>query len=264
MRLLVDKELIALIRDEGAVESVPTPRDWYAADSPVQPASLDLHVGEIFIPGKRPSASGGRDNPEDEIVLRTGHTVVVTTLESLKLPSDVSGIGFPPSHVSELGLLMTNPGHIDPGYDGRLRFVVINVGKGDFPLRCGDPIVTLLLFRSECTPVMDWRERNPISKPTRPSQSRINRLCRDFVDLESRTRKLIFHTALFASAISGILAIFLTLGTNLAIERMNRLQNMRDDISVLKAQLKTVEQRINQTTTQPSSPTNATAAQRRK
>jgi dCTP deaminase len=248
MRLLVDEELVALIRDEKAVESVPQPRDWYAADSPVQPASLDLHVGEIFIPGKRSSALGGHSNPENDIVLRTGHTVVVTTLENLRLPSDVSGIGFPPSHVSELGLLMTNPGHVDPGYAGRMRFAVINVGKADFPLRQGDPIVTLLLFRTDRSPREDWKRRNPLSKPTRPSQSRINRLSRDFVDIESRTRKLIFQTALFASAISAILGVVLTLGTNLTIERMKRLQDMRDDISQLKAQMETVKKQVGQDT----------------
>jgi hypothetical protein len=159
---------------------------------------------------------------------------------------------------------MTNPGHIDPGYAGRMRFAVINVGKADYPLKRGDQIVTLLLFRSERAPLSDWGERNPLSKPIRPTQNRINRLSRDFVDLESRTRKLIFQTALFASAISGFLAVFLTLGTNLAIERMKRLQDMRDDISKIKAQLQTVEQRVSQAASQTSPPANATTAQRRK
>ena len=257
MRLLIDEEILALVRDSGAVESLPEPRDWYSHDSPIQPASLDLHVGEIFIPGRRSKAPGGIDNPEDHKVLKTGQTVVVTTLETLRLPSDICGVGFPPAHVSELGLLMTNPGHVDPGYAGPMRFAVINFGKEPFSLTRGDPIVTLLLFRSDQAPTMDWNQRNRPLKPWRPDQKKINRLSHDFVDIEHRTRTLILKTAIVTSAIAGIfggvMAVVLTLGTNIAVERMKRLQDMRDDISVLKTQIDVLKQTVYHTSI-PSAP----------
>ena len=152
---------------------------------------------------------------------------------------------------------MTNPGHVDPGYSGRMRFAVINVGKAHFPLRRGDLIVTLLLFHLDRAPRADWGRRYPSVRPDRPPQSRINCLSRDFVDIKSRTRKLIIRTAVYASVFAGILGVALTLGTNLMIERMKRLQDMRDDISILKAEIKVMEQNkssIPQTTTLPPSP----------
>ena len=43
----------------GAWSSLPLDSSrWDAADSPVQPASLDLHVGEIFIPGEEEGKIG--------------------------------------------------------------------------------------------------------------------------------------------------------------------------------------------------------------
>ncbi len=248
MRLLVDHEIVDLIKNDKAIEGLECPwNDWYRTDSPVQPSSLDLHVGEIFIPGRDKEDFGGQCSPEASICLRTGHTIVVTTLERLKLPSRISGFGFPPSHISELGLLMTNPGHVDPGYTGRLRFTVINVGKADFSLRRGDPLVTLLLFETDAIPNKDWVQRHPTPKPDVPEQSRINRLSRDFIDLESRVRRINLETAIYATVASGILGVFLTLGANFMIDRMTRLESIRDDISQLKSQVNTISQMLAQT-----------------
>src|SRR6266481_1005052 len=66
--------------------------------------------------------------------------------EELKMPDNFLDIGFPPSKVSVQGILMTNPGQVDPGYEGRLRFTVINMGSQDFVLREGDVIVSLILM----------------------------------------------------------------------------------------------------------------------
>jgi len=245
MRLLVDEELLALVRHQAAVADLPVPREWFGPDSPVQPASLDLHVGEIFIPGMRSSAPGGHDDPEDAVVLRTGHTIVVTTLETLNLPPNVCGVGFPPSRVSELGILMTNPGHVDPGYSGRMRFAVINVGKADYSLRRGDAIITLLLFQLDRAPKQDWNQRHPITKPSRPDQSRVNCLSHDFVDMESRVRTLTLKTAVYASAMSAVLgaviSVFLTLGANYLVDRTSRLHEMQNDISRINAEIETMK-----------------------
>lgn len=62
------------------------------------------------------------------------------------MPAKLAGIGFPPTSVSAKGVLMTNPGHVDPGFIGHLQFTLINMGKDRFTLAQADRIVTLLLF----------------------------------------------------------------------------------------------------------------------
>jgi deoxycytidine triphosphate deaminase len=82
-----------------------TAQSWYAKDSPVQPASLDLRIGKIYLPGVGADELGSTQKPLREWSLRTGHTAVVVTREILHLPSDLAAIGFPPASVSSRGLL---------------------------------------------------------------------------------------------------------------------------------------------------------------
>jgi deoxycytidine triphosphate deaminase len=196
MSLLRDEELIAAITAQPPaaryVEGVVLPADPYSKDSPVQASSIDLHVGNIYLPGSKDSEEGGANNPKSDHVLLTGETAVVTTKEILHLPGDVAGVGFPPSRVSFKGLLMTNPGHVDPGYDGLLRFTVINMAKEAYPLINGDRIVTLLLYKMNAGARSDWRQRNPGggNSPSPVNHANINRLARDFVDVVARAKKV--------------------------------------------------------------------------
>jgi deoxycytidine triphosphate deaminase len=87
----------------------------------IKPASLNLTIGEIFVPGAAKAELGGVDNPiTNHFPLEQGATVVIRTAEIVRLIDNRSAIAFPPSHVSLKGLLMTNPGHVDPGYVGPL------------------------------------------------------------------------------------------------------------------------------------------------
>src|SRR5205823_6027267 len=126
MKLLKDDQLVSLITgskpiliDHGYT------KDWYERSSPVQPCSLDLMIGNIFLPGAQRSEDGGEWRPEAAYFLKPGQTAIVTTREHLSLPPNIAAFGFPPSHVSATGLLMTNPGHVDPGYSGQMRFTII-------------------------------------------------------------------------------------------------------------------------------------------
>src|SRR5271163_1574285 len=129
MSLLRDEEIIAAVTSAAPyVTGVVLPADPYSKDSPVQASSIDLHIGNVYLPGEKETDLGGAKNPRQDYSLKTGETAVVTTAETLDLPSHIAGFGFPPSGVSFKGLLMTNPGHVDPGYKGVMRFTVINMG----------------------------------------------------------------------------------------------------------------------------------------
>jgi deoxycytidine triphosphate deaminase len=196
MSLLTDEELIAAITVQPPavpyVEGVALPSaaaDRYSKDSPVQASSIDLHIGNIYLPGEKEDDLGGAKEPKDNYSLMTGETAVVTTAETLHLPSDIAGFGFPPSGVFFKGLLMTNPGHVDPGYEGVMRFTVINMGKDPYFLGRGGRIVTLLLFRLNDTVHANWHQRNP-GGSSLPNHAAISRLSRDFVDVKNRAEDI--------------------------------------------------------------------------
>lgn len=193
MSLLRDQDLIAGVQVQPPavpyVAGLDLPANPYSKDSPVQGASIDLHIGDIYLPGKKKDEEGGVGNPKSEHSLQTGETAVVTTKETIHLPDTVAGFGFPPSRVSFKGLLMTNPGHVDPGYEGVMRFTVINMAKEVYHLGRGDRIVRLLLFRMDKAVQADWRKRNPEGSHP-PSQSDINHLSKDFVDVERRAKRI--------------------------------------------------------------------------
>jgi dUTPase len=151
---------------------------------------LDLTIGDIFLPGREPDNRGGVNCPLDSYALEPGHTAVVTGFEEISLPSDIAGISFPPSRVSFKGILMTNPGHLDPGYQGKVRFAIINMGKYSYCLNRGDIIVTILLFKLENPPKKSWADRNPEGRQNDPNQIDVNRLSPDFLNLGERLKRI--------------------------------------------------------------------------
>jgi dCTP deaminase len=194
MSLLNDATLVANVT-AGTTNPLVTKlnaknNQWFDADSPIQACSVDLHIGKIFIPESSGKSEGSQDNPLELHALGAGHTAIVSTFEELNLPSDIAAVGFPPSRVSVQGLLMTNPGHVDPGYSGPMRFAVINMGRRDFVLRQGDPIVTLLFLKLPQKVQNDWSARNG-GKPGRaPNQRDLDLLSADFLDVEARAQSV--------------------------------------------------------------------------
>jgi dCTP deaminase len=184
--LLNDKSLLERQLANPIINGLAVPKDWYAEDSPIQSSSVDLHIGKIFLPGKTGKAEGSADCPIELHALEPGQTAIVSTLEELCLPNDIGAFGFPPSRVSVTGLLMTNPGHVDPGYAGPLRFTVINMGKTDFVLRRNDSIVTLLFIKLIQAAEKDWLQRRGGRRGSTPKQSDLNLLSPDFLDVKSR------------------------------------------------------------------------------
>lgn len=191
MTLLRDEDLVTRVQAEPQlVRGLRPPADWYGRESPVQSASVDLSVGDIFIPGTEPDALGSAESPRTEWTLGTGETAVVTTQEELRIPASMAAIGFPPSRVSFRGLLMTNPGHIDPGYWGVLRFTVINMGRQPYALKRGDVIVSVLFFELARQVKADYVARRPGYAPSGPIREQIDRLSNDFVNVENRSRDI--------------------------------------------------------------------------
>ncbi|WP_019867906.1 dCTP deaminase [Methylovulum miyakonense] len=121
----------------------------YSKDSPFQQCSIDLHVGSIYVPELNFDDLGGMSQPRtDGYVLGTGGTVLIKTNEKITLPNNVGAICFSPSSTALKGVMITNMGHVDPGYSGYLHFTVINMGKGPYGIRANiDILCTIILFK---------------------------------------------------------------------------------------------------------------------
>ncbi len=163
MTLLVDNQLSKRIATEPPLATEVIAGDFDRIDGKIQAASLDLTIGSIFIPGSEPAKPGGANCPKLYHSLATGQTAIIVTKEELRLAPDLAGIGFPPASVSLKGLLMTNPGHIDPGYRGRLHLTVINMSSAPFSLKSGERIIRVLFIPLTQNPSAPYNARRGIS-----------------------------------------------------------------------------------------------------
>jgi deoxycytidine triphosphate deaminase len=232
MKLLRDVDLQTLIESGTPpfLDPKPTPDDWYGAKSPVQAASIDLHVGAIFLPGR------GTDSTT-KFALRTGQTAVVRTLERVHFSSKLTGIGFPPSRISSQGILMTNPGHIDPGYEGYLHLTVINMGREPFELKKDDSIVTVVLFELDTPPQKDWKLRYGEASPSEITKDSVDRLSADFVDVQQRAESIahsaVKQAALNLTLLGSIATIVIALGT-LYFNSQSKIDLLNQSVSNLE------------------------------
>jgi len=261
MKLLRDTDIISLVEGEkGIIEALPKPRDWNDKNSPIQPSSVDLHIGKIYLPGTKRDDTGGVEKPKDQHVLRTGHTAVVVTLEKLILPNNIAGIGFPPARVSSQGLLMTNPGHVDPGYEGPMHFTVINMGREHYVLTKGNEIVTMMLFELTDTVSKGWLERRDGKKASPLNQKILDGLCSDFMNVKRRAERIsnkavkraMFLVKLVGAMAPIIIGVAVVLGNWIVPAWKTPLSNVqtrvtvleeRIDITNVKDRIKEIEQR---------------------
>jgi deoxycytidine triphosphate deaminase len=145
MGLMIDSELRDLV---GA--TVPQIMDGVEKanlTTQVHGTAVEMRIGDIFRPGSEPQKPGSADCPRERYVLSEGETAVIRTIESFKLDSQHTALVLPVSSVSLQGLLMTNPGQVDPGYEGPVHVTVINMGHQPYMLRKGDRLLRALVFK---------------------------------------------------------------------------------------------------------------------
>ncbi|WP_454643636.1 dCTP deaminase [Bradyrhizobium liaoningense] len=247
MGLLVDREIKALVAPgQPTIPGQKPPPPLVTAtsaeigkwDSKIQPASLDLTIGRILLPT---ASEDDKVREEPSISLGQGETVVVETHEYLNMPRTAAAIGFPPATVSRNGLLMTNPGHIDPGFHGRLQFTVINLGRQPIELASGSPICTLLIF-SIPTPDHSYDQLDNTEKPSPPSQiALLGRLSKDFLNFGDRIKETanteVKKAQITIPIITGIVAVLLTVFGNMAASYISGVSDLKAKVAALEKAL---------------------------
>jgi deoxycytidine triphosphate deaminase len=202
--MLSDQDIAAVLFSKSAdarlVDPLPEDSDtkwdalppddpkWATPKSPIQPSSLDLHVGYIYVPGKKPGELGSEARPATSHSVGPGESIIVSTYESLNLPRYLGGIVFPPSKLSSQGVLVANIGHIDPGFSGHLRFTLINMGGRSIPLVRGIHAVgTLLMMRLTSPSETPWLQRQDgAGIKGQPTRDELEALSRDFGNIDVR------------------------------------------------------------------------------
>lgn len=145
MSMMIDKTLRNKITVDDVKEGA-TQILFKVANENVRACSIDLRIGDIYRPGSKAQHPGSAARPRKRYSLLEGETAVVRTLEVFKLSSKHAAVVLPVGGVSRHGLLMTNPGHVDPGYQGELHVTVINMAREPFLLKSGDRLLRALLF----------------------------------------------------------------------------------------------------------------------
>jgi deoxycytidine triphosphate deaminase len=139
---------------------------------------LRVPITTIFREGQILRAEGGRAN--ERIIIEPGEIVSVLTLEELNLPGDVAATAFAINSQSREGLMVLNPGHVDPGFRGPLSVKAINLRKVPLSIAGGDKIFTVIFEK--------------LPKNTRPYDKNVPREERERdcnkIDLEVSPRNL--------------------------------------------------------------------------
>jgi len=181
MSLMLDKELRAQIAaGRGPVEGL----DPALLATAIVGCAIDLHVGDIFRPDKKDGKPGSATVPNQlQVTLKEGETAVVRTLEKFKLAKNQAALVFPATSVSIQGLLMTNPGHVDPGYEGPVHVTAINMSRAAFGLKKGDRLLRALVYQ-----LSDNVDSTPTARATPlVTQELLEKLSPDFLSVNNRT-----------------------------------------------------------------------------
>jgi dCTP deaminase len=247
--LLRDADIRDLLEQKPqSIAGVPDVDAPYTLSTSIQPASLDLRVGEIVVPEIPDGAWGSATRPASEYNLRPGETAVVQTRETFQLPGNCAGIAFPPDSMSKNGLLMTNPGHVDPGYHGKLKFTLINMGKTEALLKVGEPIATLLLIRLDSDADKGWITRHDGRAGAGVTPEMLAKLTRDFMGLEQRTtevaRKELTRIGIFVGAATIVLAGIAAGATVIPSVLFAPTSPSSHDLAVLEVRLNATEMKL--------------------
>ncbi|QLH82238.1 dCTP deaminase [Halosimplex pelagicum] len=146
--ILSDQDILKRL-EEGDLKIKPL-RD---IDQQVQPASVDLRLGESFLEFQRTNIPCIHPNSEREVsdyvtetvvdegdsfILHPGDFVLATTIESVSVPADLVGHVEGRSSLGRLAIVIhSTAGLADPGYEGQITLELSNLGVAPVALSPG-------------------------------------------------------------------------------------------------------------------------------
>lgn len=172
--------------------------------SSVRPATVNLTIGNIY----RSNNKKLDHVPTTHHLQSPGEVILVEVKEEISIPEGYCGLLFIPNTLAKKGMLITNPGHIDPGFTGIVTLCLVNMSSRKHEVSISNEIARLMLFKIE------EPEKNPRQINGRGVDSRqLEAIGHDFADISKRTKKTVLsvffkHSVLFLTVIVTALAIF--------------------------------------------------------
>lgn len=121
-------------------------------------SGYDLRLGQVHeISGEGYLGIEERKTPEAKLVmeyqegkkqvyrLEPGRQALLTTVESVKLPENITANLWARSTLYRSGIILSG-GNVAPGYEGKLSFTLFNCGKCPVSIEMGARIVHILFF----------------------------------------------------------------------------------------------------------------------
>lgn len=109
--------------------------------------SMDLEVGQAYI---LPGSNRQYAIPEDGLVVKPRHSVVIFTKQRIKLPYNVFGVVTGKGTYIFKGCFLAT-GKIDPAFDGYLKIGFYNGGDTSIKLPKGTPFATAYFINTDST-----------------------------------------------------------------------------------------------------------------
>ena len=122
-------------------------------------SSLDLRLGkEIYMVGSAAPQILTRSSPY--ATLTPGQFAILTTEEVISIPSDILAFISLKSTFKFQGLVNISGFHVDPTFEGKLRFGVQNIGPSDIRVKYGEPTFSIFFSTLSSTRIGKPREDN--------------------------------------------------------------------------------------------------------
>ncbi len=133
------------------------------SDVNLQPASIDLHLGDTIIYVEHSTNVTCTIDDRYQYRLDPGEFVLGHTVEHIEIPDDLAGFFANRSSLGRKGLFTENAGFVDPGWKGQLTVELFNSSRYPISLTEGMPIGQILFVK------MDRPVALPYGHPARVS-----------------------------------------------------------------------------------------------
>lgn len=148
--ILSDRTLKKLV-DSGDLGISPLSQDS------IQPASVDLRLGDHFLIVEDRQMQIIDLNSEikyraiegDQITIPPHSFLLATTMETIRLPSDLTAFVEGRSSIGRIGLFIQNAGWVDPGFEGQITLELYNANSLPIRLEAGRRICQLVFCRMD-------------------------------------------------------------------------------------------------------------------
>ncbi len=118
----------------------------------IQPASIDLRLGRHFLKIDENTLEGlslDHEPPyerieKEQIIIAPHSFLLATTVEYIKLPTNVTAFVEGRSSIGRMGLFIQNAGWVDPGFEGNITLELYNANRLPIRLASGRRICQIV------------------------------------------------------------------------------------------------------------------------